>query len=100
MMNKRKACSTVGAAEQAGQEKHWTSGDSYNHSIIETGKKQGFPVALRLKRGEKNAISSRKLAVLSGFRSERDLQSEIARESSRSADFISLPEWGRLFFAR
>ncbi len=53
MMNKRKACPTVSAAEQAKQEKHWTNGDSYNDSITETGKKQAFPVALKLKRGEK-----------------------------------------------
>lgn len=98
MMNKRKACSTVGAAEQAGQEKRWINGDSYNHSIIETGKKQGFPVALRLKRGEKNAISSRKLAVLSGFRSERDLQSEIARERAAGALILSACRNGGGYF--
>ena len=100
MTDKRKACSTAPTAEQAGQEKHWTSGDSYNHSIIEKGKKQGFPVALRLKRGEKNAISSRKLAVLSGFRSERDLQSEIARERAAGALILSACRNGGGYFCQ
>lgn len=98
MMNKRKACPTVSAAEQAKQEKHWTNGDSYNDSITETGKKQAFPVALKLKRGEKNAISSRKLVILSGFRSERDLQAEIAKERAAGALILSACRNGGGYF--
>lgn len=98
MTSKRKACPAVGAAEQAKQEKHWTNGDSYTDFIIKTGKKQDFPVALRLKRGEKNAISSKNLVMLSGFRSVRDLQAEIAREREAGALILSTCRHGGGYF--
>lgn len=98
MTNKRKARSTVGAVEQARQEKHWTSGNSFHDFITNTDRKQGFPVASRLKQGEKNAISSKKLVILSGFRSVRDLQSEIAREREKGALILSTCRHGGGYF--
>ncbi len=98
MTSKRKACPAVGAAEQAKQEKHWTNGDSYTDFIIKTGKKQDFPVALRLKRGEKNAISSKNLVMLSGLRSARDLRMEIARERAAGALILSVCRNGGGYF--
>ena len=98
MTEKQNTRSTVGAAERAKQEKHWTNGDSYTDFIIETGEKQAFPVALRLNRGEKNAIPSRKLVILSGFRSVRDLQAEIAREREAGALILSTCRHGGGYF--
>lgn len=98
MINTEKACSTIEAVEQAKQEKRQTNSNSYNDFIIETEEKQDFSVALRLKRGEKNAISSQKLAILSGFRSIRELQAEIAREREAGALILSTCRHGGGYF--
>lgn len=58
---------------------------------------QGF-VASLLPQGEANALSSRKLVQLTGFRSVRDLQNEIAREREAGALILSTCRNGGGYF--
>lgn len=70
---------------------------SQNHYTKTREQEQGFIESL-LPQGEANALSSRELVQLAGFRSVRELQAEIAREREAGAlIFIHLQERRRVF---
>lgn len=87
-MTKENACPAVGAAEQA-QKSILAGNDLFQANSSTSGERaQGLVEAL-LARGEENATPSRQLARMAGFRSVRELQSEIARERENGALILS-----------
>ena len=58
------------------------------------GERQAFFVASLLPQGEANAVPSRELARLAGFRRVRDLQRAIERERQRGAIILSAMRGG------
>lgn len=70
---------------------------SQNHYTKTREQEQGFVESL-LPQGEANALSSRELVQLAGFRSVRELQAEIAREREAGALILSTCRNGGGYF--
>lgn len=94
-MNKTKKAAPVLAHRERQAETAATI--SHNHYTKTHGQKQGFVESL-LPQGEANALSSRELVQLTGFRSVRDLQFEIAREREAGALILSTCRNGGGYF--
>lgn len=84
MKTKRNARPAGSAAERAEAGTALTSKIPYNNFTISVNGKQGLIESLLLQ-GEENALPSGELVRLTGFRSVRELQNEIAREREAGA---------------
>ena len=94
---KRKARPTGATVERAKAGNALTVNFPCNNFIISSSRKQGFIETLLLQ-GEQNAISSSELVNLTGFKSFRELQNEIAREREAGALILSTCRGGGGYF--
>lgn len=97
MKTKRNARPAGSAAERAEAGTALTSKIPYNNFTISFTGKQGLIESLLLQ-GEENALPSGELVRLTGFRSVRELQNEIAREREAGALILSTCRNGGGYF--
>lgn len=83
MSQNEKARPAVGAAERAGREGHWASGNSHNHFTTRDG-----PISRLLLEGKENGLHLRDLVRLTGW-SEREVRQQIHRERRRHIPILS-----------
>ena len=94
MSRQQKARSTVAAAEQAAKEKTSGGGTSFEDQFITARAGRQGRVSGLLRAGADQAIPTRELVTLAGFRSARELQQEIAREREDGALILSKSDGG------
>lgn len=97
MTEKRNARPAVGAAGQAVDGNALTGNFPQDNLIISDAQKQGFVESFLL-HGEGNALPSSQLVRLTGFKSVRELQTEIAREREAGALILSTCRGGGGYF--
>lgn len=97
MNEKRKTRPAVGAAERAEAGNALMGNFPQNNFIIPNSRKQGLIESILLQ-GEKNALPSCELVKLTGFKSVRELQAEVAREREAGALILSTCRGGGGYF--
>lgn len=72
--------------------------NSISENSTESTRMQDFLIRDLLPHGEKNAIKSRELLIITGFKTVRELQSEIERERCNGAVILSKAHDGGGYF--
>lgn len=97
-MNKKRNARPAGSAAERAEAGTALAGKiPYNNFTISVFRKQGVIESLLLQ-GEANAIPSSELVNLTGFKSVRELQNEIAREREAGALILSTCRGGGGYF--